>query len=93
MTLLLFSGSGSARAGTLIVSNQLQTRGNVPVFVTCEEGMSKSVPLGKMLLREIPTIAGNNTTDGSREQQYMCLGTFYSVPRSRPTVRARPYIL
>ncbi|CAA7027747.1 unnamed protein product [Microthlaspi erraticum] len=97
MTLMLFSGS--ARAATLIVSNQLHTRGNVPVFVTCHgtiPKMSKSVPLGQVSLTKLITpVAGNNATDekaGSRVlQQMSCVGTFYTESHFGRT--ERPYVL
>ncbi|CAF2120807.1 unnamed protein product [Brassica napus] len=61
MTLVLFVSSGSARAATLIVSNQMQRRANVPVFVTCQGSiprMSKPIPLGQVSLIKIPTTSG-----------------------------------
>lgn len=85
MTLMLFSGSGSARAATLIVSNQMKTRGNVPVFVTCHGStpkLVKSVPLGQESVIEIPPNAGD-VTDLS--QGTSCIGTFYGEALFMPT--------
>ncbi|ESQ42258.1 hypothetical protein EUTSA_v10015539mg [Eutrema salsugineum] len=86
MTLVLVSGSGTSRGATLIVSNQMQTRDNVSVFVTCDSllnpKLSKSVPLGQVSLTEIPTTAGHNATDDKSThvalQQTSCVGTFYN---------------
>ncbi|KAJ0266611.1 Uncharacterized protein HA466_0005850 [Hirschfeldia incana] len=66
MTLVLFASSGPARTATLIVSNQLQKRANVPLFVTCEGSASKmykSVPLGQLLMIEITPTSKPNATD------------------------------
>ncbi|KAG2333501.1 hypothetical protein Bca52824_004681 [Brassica carinata] len=66
MTLVLFVSSGSARAATLIVSNQMQRRANVSVFVTCHGTIprtSTSIPLGQVSLVKIPPTSGQNATD------------------------------
>ncbi|KAF8102320.1 hypothetical protein N665_0198s0033 [Sinapis alba] len=66
MTLVLFASSGPARAATLIVSNQMQKRANVPVFVTCRGSGStvyKSIPLGQLLMIEITPTSEANATD------------------------------
>lgn len=82
MALMLFSRPGSVRAATLLVSNQMQTRGNVPVFVTCHPipELSKSVPLGQKTLIEIPATAGNNeNAEASTVLPHTtCIGTFYA---------------
>ena len=66
MTLVLFVSSGSARAATLIVSNQMQSRANVSVLMTCLgtfPRMSKSIPFGQVSLVKIPPTSGQNATD------------------------------
>ena len=66
MTLVLFVSSGSARAATLIVSNQMQSRANVSVLVTCLgtfPTMTKSIPFGQVSLVKIPPTSGQNATD------------------------------
>ncbi|CAA0404257.1 hypothetical protein ISN44_As05g021320 [Arabidopsis suecica] len=86
MVLMLFARSGSARAATLIVSNEMQTLPNVPVFVTCRPTpeLSKSVPLGQKIMIEIPSIAGDNEkVAGSRQLSHtLCVGTFYNKKNS-----------
>lgn len=82
MALMLFAASGSARAATLLVSNQMQTRGNVPVFVTCHPipKLSKPVPFGQKILIEIPASAGGNeNAEAFRVLPHTkCIGTFYA---------------
>ncbi|KAF8046472.1 hypothetical protein N665_3663s0004 [Sinapis alba] len=67
ITLVLFVSSGSTRAATLIVSNQMQRRANVSVFVTCHgtiPRVSKSIPLGQVSLIKIPLMtSGQDATD------------------------------
>ncbi|XP_056846922.1 uncharacterized protein LOC130497780 [Raphanus sativus] len=66
MTLVLFASSGPAHTATLIVSNQMQKRANVPVFVTCQGSgskMYKPVPLGQLLMIEITPTSEPNATD------------------------------
>ncbi|KAG2299913.1 hypothetical protein Bca4012_011482 [Brassica carinata] len=66
MTLVLFASSAPARTATLIVSNQMQKRANVPVFVTCQGSAStmyKSVPLGQLLMIEITPTSEPSATD------------------------------
>ncbi|KAJ4907958.1 hypothetical protein Rs2_11616 [Raphanus sativus] len=66
MTLVLFVSSESARAATLIVSNQMQRHANVSVFVTCQgtsPRISESIPLGQVSLIKIPPTSGQNATD------------------------------
>lgn len=89
MTLVLFSMSGSVRADTLVVANQMKTRGNVPVFVTCHitPKLAKSVPLGQVVLTEIP--ARDNVTDAAGFRT--CVGTFYNISDAGPY--ERPYVL
>ncbi|KAG7534892.1 hypothetical protein ISN45_Aa08g023980 [Arabidopsis thaliana x Arabidopsis arenosa] len=84
MTMMIFSTFATTRAATLLVSNELKRRGDVPVFVTCHSTpwLSKPVPLGQKLLIEIPTTAGDNSVDekaaGSRPwRPTTCIGTFY----------------
>ncbi|EOA14606.1 hypothetical protein CARUB_v10027857mg [Capsella rubella] len=100
MTMMLFSTSEPTRAATLIVSNELQTRGDVPVFVTCHPTplLYKLVPLGQKLLIEIPTTAGgDNAVDDKKAagskvwQPTTCLGTFYSEAHFER--HERPYVL
>lgn len=99
MTMVLVSTSETTRAATLLVSNELQTRGDVPVFVTCHPTprLSKLVPLGQKSLIEIPTTAGDNAVDhekaaGSRVwQPTTCIGTFYSEARFGR--HEKPYVL
>ncbi|XP_010477463.1 PREDICTED: uncharacterized protein LOC104756551 [Camelina sativa] len=98
MTMMLFSTSELTRAANLLVSNELHTRGDVPVFVTCHPApqLSKRVPLGQKSLIEIPTTASNDTVDekvaGSRVwQPTTCIGTFYREAHFE--MHERPYVL
>ncbi|CAL9231240.1 unnamed protein product [Arabidopsis halleri] len=88
MALMLFAGSGCARAATLLVSNEMQTHSNIPVFVTCRPTpeLSKSVPLGQKMLIDIPSIAGDNEkAEGSTQLPHTeCVGTFYTKKNSGP---------
>ncbi|EOA22609.1 hypothetical protein CARUB_v10003277mg [Capsella rubella] len=81
MALMLFARSETARAATLVVSNQLQTRKNVAVFVTCgpTPELSESVHVGQKTVIDIPNAAGDNeNAEASRVLSHTrCVGTFY----------------
>lgn len=92
--LMLFSTSEPSRAATLLVSNELQTCGDVPVFVTCQPTprLSKLEPLGQKLLIEVPTTAVDEKASGCRVwQPTICVGTFYSEDRSERGTRNRTF--
>nr|VDC79190.1 unnamed protein product [Brassica rapa] len=95
MTLVLFVSSGSARAATLIVSNQMQRRANVPVFVTCQGSiprMSKPIPLGQRkkmrLMISHPPLKKNDKPARPRvSQRTSCEGTFWGEAQFVPSLR------
>ncbi|CAN8252615.1 unnamed protein product [Cochlearia groenlandica] len=88
MTIAFFASYGSTRAATLLVSNQMKTRGNIPVFVTCQglthDKISKIVPSGQVSMIDIITPNAKNTASdenaapaASRVPQLTsCVGSF-----------------
>ncbi|CAL9244318.1 unnamed protein product, partial [Arabidopsis halleri] len=98
MTMMIFSTFATTRAATLLVSNELKRRGDVPVFVTCHPTpwLSKLVPLGQKLLIEIPTTAGDNAVDekaaGFRPwRPTTCIGTFFTEKHISGGTRHRTF--